>query len=195
MMTLVDFVCRGACAGPAISAPGGRVLDYVALCNAADAIGSALAARGVEPGDRVASALEPGAPFAAALIGAAAVRAALAPLPAAGDEPAARGALRNRTIRALLVPPDVAPAVRSAATAQGVPVLTIAFDERGLVLVDGEHVYDSHTRIAEPEDVVFVPVRGEPLTQAALVAAAGDGGLDGLLHAIGAAGEPAGLAA
>jgi acyl-CoA synthetase (AMP-forming)/AMP-acid ligase II len=195
MMTLVDFVCRGTCSGPAISGPDGLVLDHVGLCNAADAIGSALAARGVEPGDRVASALPPGAAFAASLIGAAAIRAALAPLPAVADEPSARGALRNRTIRALVAPPDVSPALRSAAAAQGIPVLTVAFDDRGLVLVDGEHVYDSHARIAEPHDIAFVPLQGESLTQEALVTAAGDRGLDGLLDAVAEAGVPAQCAA
>jgi acyl-coenzyme A synthetase/AMP-(fatty) acid ligase len=195
MMTLVDFVCRGACAGPAVTGADGRVLDHVALCNAADAVGAALAVRGVEPGDRVASILPPGAPFAASLIGCAAIRAALAPLSAVADEPSARGALRSRKIRALLAAPDVSPAVRSAASAQGIPVLTLAFDERGLVLVDGEHVYESHGRVAEPHDVVFVPAQGEVLTQAALVAAAGDRGLDGLLGALAASSVPSRRAA
>ncbi|MDB5070553.1 MAG: acetyl-coenzyme synthetase, partial [Candidatus Eremiobacteraeota bacterium] len=54
MMTLVDFVCRGAGTRPAFSGSDGIVLDHAGLCNAADAVGSALAVRGVEPGDRVA---------------------------------------------------------------------------------------------------------------------------------------------
>ncbi|MDB5071205.1 MAG: hypothetical protein JWM87_2316, partial [Candidatus Eremiobacteraeota bacterium] len=110
-------------------------------------------------------------------------------------EPSARGALRNRTIRALVAPPEVSPALRAAAAAQGIPVLTVTFDDRGLVLVDGEHVYDAHARIAEPQDVAFVPVQGEPLTQEALVAAAGDRGLEGLLDALAEAGAPAQRAA
>ncbi|MEA2689260.1 MAG: hypothetical protein QOD51_1867, partial [Candidatus Eremiobacteraeota bacterium] len=136
-----------------------------------------------------------GASFAAALIGVAAIRAALAPLPLVADEPAARGALRNRTIRALLAEPDVPPVLRAAAAAQGVAVLTVAFDERGLVLVNGEHVYESHGRIAEPDDVAFVPVEGPPVSLVALVTAAGDRGLDGLLQAVEAAGAPARRAA
>jgi acyl-coenzyme A synthetase/AMP-(fatty) acid ligase len=194
-MTLVDLVCRGACAGSAVSDPDGPVLDHVALCNAADAIGAALAARGVEPGDRVASALPPGATFAATLIGAAAIRAALVPLPTLTDEPSARGALRSRTIRAIVAPPAVAPALRSAAAVQGIPLVTVGFDERGLALVDGEHVYDSHARVAEPDDVVLVPQAGEPLTQRELVMAAGERGLDGLLDAVAEAAEPARRAA
>ncbi|MBV9440415.1 MAG: AMP-binding protein, partial [Candidatus Eremiobacteraeota bacterium] len=101
-MTLVDFVCRACGDAPAVSRGEGGALDHVALCNAADAIGAALAVRGVEPGDRVASLLPPGPEFAASLIGVAAIRAALAPLPPVADEPSARGALRDRRIRALL---------------------------------------------------------------------------------------------
>jgi acyl-CoA synthetase (AMP-forming)/AMP-acid ligase II len=183
MMTLVDFVCRGAGAH-AFSGADGRVPDHAALCNAADAIGSALAARGVEPGDLVGAALTPGTAFAASLIGAAAIRAALAPLPPLADEASARGVLRSRKIRALLAGPEVSPAVRAAAAAHGIPVLIVGFDERGLALVDGEHVFESHARIAEPGDVAFVPAGGEPLTQAALVLAAGDRGLEGLLDAV-----------
>lgn len=194
-MTLVDLVCRGACAGQTVSDPDGRVLDHVALCNAADAIGAALAARGVEPGDRVASALPPGAALAATVLGVAAIRAALVPLPAADAEPPGRAAPPNRAIRAIVASPGVAPAVRSAAAPEGIPVLTIGFDERGLALVDGEHVYDSHARIAEPDDFVLVPPAAAPLTQRELVAAAGDRGLDGLLDAVAAAVEPARRAA
>ena len=43
--TLVDLVCRRCETGRSISGPDGRELDHVALCNAADAIGAALAAR------------------------------------------------------------------------------------------------------------------------------------------------------
>jgi acyl-CoA synthetase (AMP-forming)/AMP-acid ligase II len=189
-MTLVDLVCRSGCTGPAIAGPDGATLDHVALCNAADAIGSALAARGVEPGDRVACSLPEGAAFAATLIGAAAIRAALVPLPPVAEEASARGLLRGRTIRAVVIAPGAPAALRAAAAAQGIPALTVGFDDRGRALVDGEHVYDAHARIAEPDDVAFVPPAGEPLTQRDLVAAAGERGLDGLLDAVQAATIP-----
>jgi acyl-CoA synthetase (AMP-forming)/AMP-acid ligase II len=186
--TLVDLVCRRCETGRSISGADGRELDHVALCNAADAIGAALAARGVEPGDHVASTLPPGgAVFAAALLGVAAIRAALTPLPPVADEPSARAALRNRPIGALLTAGPLPAGVRSAAAARRIPVVTVELDERGLALVDGEHVYEAHARIAEPGDVVFVPAGGEPLTQAALVDLAGDRGLDGVLEAVAAA--------
>jgi hypothetical protein len=68
-------------------------------------------------------------------------------------------------------------------------------DERGLALVDGEHVYEAHSRIAEPGDVVLVAPGGETLTQEALARMAGDRGLDGLLDAVAAAAQPVARAA
>jgi acyl-CoA synthetase (AMP-forming)/AMP-acid ligase II len=194
--TLVDLVCRGCADGGGVSGADGRELDHVALCNAADAIGAALAARGVEPGDHVASVLRPdGAVFAAALLGVAAIRAALAPLPPVTDEPSARAALRNRPIAVLLTAGPLPAGVRSAAAAQRIRVVTVDLDERGVALVDGEHVYEAHARIAEPEDVVLVPPGGPQLTQEALVEMAGDRGLDGLLDAVASAGTLAQRAA
>ncbi|HTD37440.1 MAG TPA: AMP-binding protein [Candidatus Limnocylindrales bacterium] len=191
--TLIDLVCRGCAPSRGVSGADGVELDHVALCNAADALGAALAARGVEPGDHVASALAPGtAAFAAALLGVASIRAALAPLPPVADEPSARAALRDRPVAALLATANLPAGVRSAAAAQGIRVIMVDFDDRGIVLVDGEHVYEAHARIAEPEDVVFVPAGGgAPLTQEALAGLAGERGLDGLLEAVRAAGEPA----
>ncbi|HWT06914.1 MAG TPA: AMP-binding protein, partial [Xanthomonadales bacterium] len=152
------------------------------------AIGSALAARGVEPGDRVAAALAPGAAWVAALIGVSSIRAAFAPVPEIADEPSARAALRGAGARVLLASASAAlPAgLRAAAAALAVPVVRLGFDERGVALVDGDHVYDAHARIAEPEDVAFVPLEGEPRTHADLVAATGDRGLAGLLDAVAA---------
>ncbi|HEY0393758.1 MAG TPA: AMP-binding protein [Candidatus Elarobacter sp.] len=193
--TLVDLVCRACAPDASVPDAAGRPVDHVALCNAAHALGSALAARGVEPGDRVACTLPDGAELAASLIGVAAIRAALAPLPPVADEPQARAALRNRAIRALLAPPGVPAGVRAAAAARGIPVLTVELDERGLALVDGEHVYETHGRLAEAEDVAFVPLDGAPRTQADLVEAAGGRGLDGLLAAVTVATAPARRAA
>jgi non-ribosomal peptide synthetase component E (peptide arylation enzyme) len=193
--TLVDLVCRGRADGGGVSGADGRELDHVALCNAADAIGAALAARGVEPGDHVASVLPDGAVFAAALLGVAAIRAALAPVPPVTDEPSARAALRNRPIAALLTASPLPAGLRSAAAAQRIRVVTVDLDERGLALVDGEHVYEAHARIAEPDDVVLVPPGGPQLTQGALVEMAGDRGLDGLLDAVASAVMPAQRAA
>jgi acyl-CoA synthetase (AMP-forming)/AMP-acid ligase II len=193
-MTLVELVCRGAGHRAAVTGPDGTVLDYVSLCNAADALGSALVARGVAPGERVASALPPGRELAAALIGVAAIRGVFAPLPAVVDEPSARAALRARDARLLLAPASAIPGgVRAAAAALRIPIVRLGFDDHGLALIDGEHVFDSHDRIAEPQDLAFAPPAGKPLSHEQLVAAAGERGLDGLLAAV--AGDGASLGA
>ena len=163
-VTLVDLLCRGAAHRPAVSGPDGVSLDYVNLCNAADAIGAALAAHGVLPGDRVASVLPEGAAYLAAFAGAAA-RAAFAPL----ATPAGLARLRPRLV---LAPPAVPQGVRVAANTLGIPVVTVAFDAAGLALVDGEHVYDAHGRAAENDDPVFMTADELPVAQGALVAAA-----------------------
>jgi acyl-CoA synthetase (AMP-forming)/AMP-acid ligase II len=195
-MTIVELVCSGAGDEPAVVDPSGLTLDHIALCNAADAVGSALAARGVEPGDRVAAALAPGAAWVAALVGVSSIRAAFAPIPQIADEPGARRAHHAANARMLLASGSAAlPAgLRAAAETLGIPVVRIGFDERGLALVDGDHVYDAHPRIAEPSDVAFVPLGGDPRTHAELVAATGDRGLAGLLDAV-AANEDLGRAA
>ena len=190
-MTLVDFICRFDRTGSTVAAPDGRELDHVELCNAADAIGAALAARGVAPGDRVAAALPAGAPLIAALIGAAAIRAALVPIRSVDDEPTVRRALRSREVRLVLAAPNPPASVRAAAEAAGVALATLALDGRGLVLIDGEPVYDAHDRVAEPDDVALVALDGKQLTQGALVMAAGERGLEGLAAIVAVVAAPA----
>lgn len=164
-VTLVDLLCRGAAHRPAVSGPDGASLDYVSLCNAADAIGAALAAHGVQPGDRVASVLPDGPAYLAAFAGSSVARAAFAPL-------AAPGALAGLRPRLVLAPPAVPQGVRVAAHALGIPVVTVAIDPNGLALVGGEHVYDAHGRAADTDDPAFIGADGTPVTQGALAAAA-----------------------
>ncbi|MEA2663844.1 MAG: AMP-binding enzyme [Candidatus Eremiobacteraeota bacterium] len=164
-VTLVDLLCRGAAHRPALSDPDGISLDYVDLCNAADAIGAALATHGVQPGDRVAAVLPDGAAYLAAFAGTAAARAAFAPL-------AAPDGLARLRPRLVLAPPEVPQGIRVAANALGIPVVTVAIDAAGLALVDGEHVYDAHGRTAGPDDPAFITADGIPVAQGALVAAA-----------------------
>jgi acyl-CoA synthetase (AMP-forming)/AMP-acid ligase II len=167
---LVDILSRGAGPQPAVSDTAFG-LDCAALCNAADAIGAALCVRGVSPGDRVVSVIPDGVAFLAAFAGTAAARAAFIPLPA-DDETAAAEMLGRLSPRLVLAAATVPQRVRVAASALGIPVATIAFDEQSTVLVNGEHVYESHGRIAEDDDVVFMTPGGRPMTGSALVAAA-----------------------
>lgn len=165
---LVDILCRGAGPQPAVSDLDHR-LDRVGLCNAADAIGAALSVRGVSAGDRVAAVIPEGVGYLAAFAGTAAVRAAFIPL-VPNDEHAACDALARFSPRIVVGHPAVPQAVRVAANTLGIPVATFAFDEQGVVLVDGEYVYESHGQTAEEDDVAFITREGFPVTIAELVA-------------------------
>ncbi|HYZ16769.1 MAG TPA: AMP-binding protein, partial [Candidatus Acidoferrum sp.] len=151
---LVDILCRAAGPRPVVSDPN-LALDCAALCNAADAIGAALCARGVAPGDRVASVIPDGVAFLAAFAGTAAARAAFIPLPS--DDEAAGEALERLSPRIVLTTEIAPQRIRVAGSSLGIPLATIAFDDQGVVLVDGEYVYESNDRIPEDDDVVFMP--------------------------------------
>ena len=177
MMTLAGVLCGAAAPQPAVTDPAGTI-DYVGLCNAADAVAAALAARGVVAGDRVAGAFPDGAAFVTAFAGTAVARAAFAPVPAGGDD-AMRAHLRRLAPRLLLAASDAPQSVRVAAAALGVPVVTLTFGDGGVVLVDGEPVYEAHGRLADADDVAFIAPDGATYTHAALVDAALAAGDDG----------------
>lgn len=178
-MTLAGVLCGAAAPQPAVTDPAGTI-DYVGLCNAADAVAAALAARGVAPGDRVAGAFPDGAAFVAAFAGTAVARAAFAPVPSGSDD-AVRAHLRRLTPRLLLAASDAPQSLRVAAAALGIPVVSLAFGPDGVALVDGEPVYEAHGRLADADDVAFVAPDGATYTHAALVDAAlraSEGGAD-----------------
>jgi acyl-CoA synthetase (AMP-forming)/AMP-acid ligase II len=168
-LTLVDVLsCPGA-DHPAVRSAEGAV-SYVGLCNAADAIAAALVVHGIGPGDRVAAAFPEGAAFLAAFGGAVLARAAFAPLPP-DDGEALRAALQRIAPRLILACAACPQSLRVAAAAAGIPIVSIAFDESG-VLVDGEHVYDAHGQAPQPEDIVFIGPDGTPTTHGAVASAA-----------------------
>lgn len=174
--TLIDFVCRSETPSVVVRDARGRSIDGVTLCNGADALGAALAGRGVEPGDTVAAYLPPGAELLAATLGAAAIRAAIAPVASLRDPRVARA-------RLVLVGPGKTPA-----RLDGVSAISVAFDAAGTLLVGGEPVYDAHQRIAEADDVVLIPALGRPLSQKLLVEEVGERGVAGLLEVLAAHG-------
>ena len=183
--TLVELVCHGPGRRPAVTDPGGLTLDYVGLCNAADAIGSALAARGVEPGEPVVAALPLGAAFIASFLGTAAVRAVFVPLGTVAGEDAAHAVLVRLAPRIVLAPDGVETPARAAAAALGIAVLEIGFDIAGRALADGELVYDAHDRISLEDDPAFLaPEDDAPLTHADLVAGARRGEGSGPMGAL-----------
>jgi non-ribosomal peptide synthetase component F len=167
MTTLVDLLAPAGTDHAAVLEHG-ETIDYVALCNAADAIAAALVVRGVRPGDRVAAALPDGAAALAAFGGTVLARAAFAPLVAGERQPERLAALQPRLILVPVSPPQQ---LRVAAAARGIPIVSVAI-ERGTTLVDGEPVYEAHGSVPGPEDVVFIEPHGTPVTQAAIVAAA-----------------------
>jgi AMP-binding enzyme len=167
---LLTILSRGLADRPAVSEPGGTTLDYAQLCNAADAIAAGLAARGLQPGDALASAIPDGVAYLTAFAGAAMGRVAIAPLVPQDDaEPKERlSALGARMVLATATTPEP---IRIAASRLGVAVAVLELDDRGIVRIDGEQVFDTNGRRAEPDDVVLVGAGG-PLTHRALVAAA-----------------------
>lgn len=171
MMTLAGVLCGAAAPQPAVTDPAGTI-DYVGLCNAADAVAAALAARGVVPGDRVAAAFPDGAAFLAGFAGTAVARAAFAPVAAAAADDAVRAQLRALEPRLLLASADAPQGLRVAAAALGIPVVSLAFGPDGVALVDGEPVYEAHGRLADADDVAFIAPDGATYTHAALVDAA-----------------------
>jgi hypothetical protein len=167
---LVNVLSRGLADDPAVTEPGGATLDYAQLCNAADAIGAGLAARGLQAGDVVAAAIPGGAAYLAAFAGAAMARLALAPL-VLGDDTELPDRLTALRARMVLAGTAVPQAVRIAASRPGLALTVLEVDGRGIVRLDGEQVFDANVRLAEPDDVVLVGAEGR-LTHGAIVAAA-----------------------
>jgi hypothetical protein len=159
---LVDLLSSSAADRPAIH-DGERTIDHISLCNAADAVAAALVARGVVPGERVAAALPDGPAAIAAFVGTAMARGAFAPLK--GDEAEAlRSRLERLGSRIVLVGPGISQCVRVAASAAAIPLVSLAIDRQGLMLVDGEPVYDAHGSAPQPDDIVFVGADGTHVT-------------------------------
>jgi acyl-CoA synthetase (AMP-forming)/AMP-acid ligase II len=152
-MTLADLFCRG---------------EDRAVCNAADAIGAALAERGVRPGDRVAALIEAEEPALAALLGIAAAGCAFVPLPRRGTQEA----LQASRARLVLAGPETLVAARRAAAELALPVVELRLGEHGLALLDGEPVFEPLAYRADLDEIALAPVDGEPLTHRALIAAA-----------------------
>jgi acyl-CoA synthetase (AMP-forming)/AMP-acid ligase II len=167
---LVNVLSRGLADRPAVSDAGTMRLDYAQLCNAADAIGAGLAARGVLPGDVVAAAIPGGVAYLVAFTGTATARAALAPL-APGDETDPRERLSALGARFILATAEVPQAIRVAAAGAGIPLTVLDFDDQGVVRLDGEQVFEANVRLADPDDVVLITADG-PLTHHEVVAEA-----------------------
>jgi len=154
-MILDDLLTAGATHHPALVVPGGLSLDYASVQRTAHALGAALAARGIEPGDRVAASFGNGLEVVAAFFATAGARATFAPLNSAYTEEEFRFYLEDIAPRAILLAPGTVPAARAAAATLSIPVVDLALDAQGAPLVDGVLANGTHERRAQDGDVAL----------------------------------------
>jgi acyl-CoA synthetase (AMP-forming)/AMP-acid ligase II len=181
-MNLDDLLSAGAGTKTALLVPDGLTLDYATLRATARALGAALAARGIEPGDRVAASFGNGPEVVAAFFATAGARATFAPLNSAYTEDEFRFYLEDIGPRVLLLAPGTVPAARAAAAALSIPVLDLALAADGGASLDGAALHGRHERYAEDDDVaLFLHTsgttsrpKGVPLTHGNLTASAGN---------------------
>jgi acyl-CoA synthetase (AMP-forming)/AMP-acid ligase II len=117
----------------AVIAPEQNVrITYGGLRRQVQAVAEALAASGVNRGDRVGIALPNGLPNIVTFL-AASLAGTAAPLNPAYRDDEFRFYLKDTNARVLLLPPDGLDAARQAAAANGVPILTVDMDAAGTV--------------------------------------------------------------
>ena len=122
--TIVGLLSAGEPAATALAGPAQRPLTYAGLLRQVEMTVSALNARGIGRGDRVALALANGPTLAAAVLGIAA-GAAVAPLNPDAGEPDLRFALSHLEARVLIVQRGHASPAAAAARTAGIPVLEL----------------------------------------------------------------------
>ncbi|GAC1417022.1 MAG: acyl--CoA ligase [Candidatus Velthaea sp.] len=179
-MNLTELLATAGGTHAAITVPGGAKLDYARLRAAAHAIGAALAARGVRPGDRVGASLVNNPEIVAAFFGAAGVRATFAPLNSAYTEDEFTFYLEDIGPVVLVLAPGTVPAARAAAARLNIPVIDLAMDASGVPSFDGVPLTARHDRTPGDDDVaLFLHTsgttsrpKGVPLTHANLATSA-----------------------
>jgi len=154
-MNLDDLLAAGEPGRPALLVPGGLALDYATMRATSRAIGAALAAAGIAPGERVAASFGNGPEVIAAFFGTAGARATFAPLNSAYTEEEFRFYLEDIGPRAILLAPGAVPAARAAATTLSIPIVDLALDASGAPLVDGALASGTHERTAQDGDVAL----------------------------------------
>jgi len=123
--TVLSLFDAGEPGAPAIKVPGGGEVTYAGVRASANAVGAALGAAGIAPGDRVALSEPDGPDFLRLLFGVLAAGATAAPLNSAYTEDEFAFYLDDLRPRALLLPAEGLPAARAAAASTGVEVLTV----------------------------------------------------------------------
>ena len=131
--TLLGLIQAIAAEQTAVIAPEQNIrLTYGGLRKQVQAVAEALAASGVNRGDRIGIALPNGLPNIITFL-AASLAGTAAPLNPAYKEEEFRFYLEDTNAKVLLLPPDGLDEARQAATAQNVPILTVDMDGSGNV--------------------------------------------------------------
>src|SRR5579864_5720097 len=111
-------------------------ITYQQLRDQVTAMADALAALGIQRGDRVATYLPNGLPAVVSFL-AASIAGTAAPLNPGYREDEVSFYLEDTSAKVQLCPPDGAEAARKAAKAKGVPVYSVEMDASGFVRIAG----------------------------------------------------------
>jgi acyl-CoA synthetase (AMP-forming)/AMP-acid ligase II len=138
--TLLELIQVSAADATAIVLPEADIkVTYKSLCDQVSAMADALATIGIGRGDRVATVLPNGLPAIVSFIAASAAGTA-APLNPGYREDEINFYLEDTNAKVLLVPADGAADARKAAERRGVPVYSLAMDDKGFVrILDAPH--------------------------------------------------------
>lgn len=135
--TLLGLMAQVPAGQTAIIVPEQNIrITYGALRHQVEALAEALAASGVGRGDRVGMALPNGLPTIVSFL-AASMAGTAAPLNPGYKEEEFRFFLDDTNAKVLLLPAEGAADARSAAVANGVPILTVDMDAAGTVSLTG----------------------------------------------------------
>jgi acyl-CoA synthetase (AMP-forming)/AMP-acid ligase II len=133
--TLLELIHVPAADTTAIVLPEADIkVTYKSLCDQVSAMADALATIGIGRGDRVATVLPNGLPAIVSFI-AASVAGTAAPLNPGYREDEINFYLEDTNAKVLLVPADGAADARKAAERRGVPVYSLAMDDKGFVRI------------------------------------------------------------
>src|SRR5262249_1541921 len=135
--TLYELIQAAPPDATAILLPeSGIRVSYQSLRDQVTQMANALAALGIERGDRVATVLPNGLPAIVSFM-AASVAGTAAPLNPGYREDEFSFYLEDTSAKVLLCPPDGADAARKAAAGKGVPVYSLEMDDKGFVRIAG----------------------------------------------------------
>ena len=175
--TLLDLLRSSPAEQTAVILPEQNIrVTYGGLRNQVEAVAEALAASGIQRGDRVGIALPNGLPTIVGFL-AASMAGTAAPLNPAYREDEFRFYLEDTRARVLLLPPDGAEEARRAA-GDRVPILAVGMDAAGVVGLSGA------SRGGVPNAAAALGRRSAPIT------APGVDDVALILHTSGSTGRP-----